>query len=112
MLAPVVSLMKRDGLDEAAVARFKTYYRAAKETELTRQQQEPEQPEQPEPELDPDEAREFQRIFDGGRSFLLPAIVSGMRRDGQDDDTIERFKAFFRVRTASQTVAQTAAWLL
>ena len=108
MLAPVVSLMKRDGLDEAAVARFKTYYRAAKETELTRQQ---------EPELEPDEGREFQRIFDGGRSFLLPAIVSGMRRDGKDDDTIERFKAFYRVRAAPSPhhhhpVAQPAAWLL
>ena len=115
MLAPVFSLMKRDGLDEAAVARFKTYYRAAKERELTRQQQEPEQSEpepEPEPELDPDEAREFQRIFDGGRSFLLPAIVSGMRRDGQDDDTIERFKAFYRVRAAASPPDRRTTWLL
>ena len=113
MLAPVVSLMKRDGLDEAAVARFKTYYRAAKERELTRQQQEQEQPEpEPEPELDPDEAREFQRILDGGRSFLLPAIVSGMRRDGKDDDTIERFKAFYRVRAAAPPQdRRTTGWL-
>ena len=46
MLAPVVSLMRRDGLDEAAIARFKTYYRAAKERELARQERQPE----PEPE--------------------------------------------------------------
>jgi hypothetical protein len=111
-LAPVVSLMKRDGLNDETVAKFKTYYRAAKEHELARQQQlelEPEPEPEPRPgpgqglasgsQSNPDEEREeFQRIFDGGRSLRLLAIVSGMRRDGADESAIERFKIFYRVR--------------